>query len=133
VEAALERAVELPEWEALAYLLERIVAELRRERYLFQAILREARFLLELPATQRELARLFGVGLLASRRARARLALPRPELDAWLVGRMLAPAALDVALANVSAAARAELTRELARLAFRMLQARDPEAPRAAR
>jgi AcrR family transcriptional regulator len=131
VEAALERASALPDWEALSFLLDHIVGALRRERRLFQVLLREARFLLERPETQRQVARLFGVGLLASRRARGRLALPRPELDAWLVGRMLAAAALDVALADVPAAARTELTRELARLAFRMLQGRDPDSARA--
>jgi hypothetical protein len=39
---------------------------------------------------------------------------------------MLANAVLDIALAEVSPGGRAELTHELARLAFRMAHGRDP-------
>jgi AcrR family transcriptional regulator len=126
VEAALKRTAALPEWDAMVFLVDSIVSELSRERRLFQVLLREARFLLELPETQRQIAELFGLGRVASRRARTRVALPRPEIDAWLIGRMLANAVLDIALADVSPGARAELTHELARLAFRMVHGRDP-------
>ena len=54
------------------------------------------------------------------------IALPHPVADTWLVGRMLAHAVVDVALAGRGDPPRELLTREIARLAFRMVQGRDP-------
>jgi len=51
-----------------------------------------------------------------------------PEEDAWLISEMLYNAILEVAFLDVSERKRAELTKELARLTYRMAVGRDPEA-----
>ncbi len=124
VSEGIEAASRLPEWEAAAFLIGRIVERVRAQRSLFRVLLRDAPFLREQPETRRALAELFDLGRLAGERAR--VALPHPAVDAWLIARMLANAVLDIALAEGDDPPPALLTRELARLAFRMAQGRDP-------
>lgn len=133
LDAALATAAHLPEGDAIAFLLGRIIAAVRAERGLYRVLLRgDAAFLRELPETRRAIAALFDVGRRAGLGARDRIALPHPVADTWLVGRMLAHAVVDVALAGGGDPPRELLTREVARLAFRMIQGRDPK-PRARR
>jgi AcrR family transcriptional regulator len=123
----LEVAASLPEGEAITFLLGRIVERARAERGLFRVLLRgDASFLRELPETRRAIGALFDLGRRAGEGARDRLALPHPAADTWLIGRMLAHAVVDIVLAEEDDPASALLTRELARLAFRMVHGRDP-------
>jgi hypothetical protein len=57
------------------------------------------------------------------------LALPALEADAWLIGRMVANAVLEIAFLDAPTPERAALVEELSRLTFRMLRARDIDAP----
>jgi len=130
VEAELAGALALGDAAVAAdRLLRRIVAEVSADRALYRVLLREARFLRELPETRRALAALFALGRVGSERARDRIALPHLEADAWLIGRMVAHAVLEIAFLDERAADRELLIRELVRLTFRMVHARDPGQP----
>lgn len=114
--------------DALRFLLTRIVRRVTADRALYRVLLREAPFLRELPATRRALAAIFGLGRAPVDRVQRGSARVAPDaLDSGLVGRMLASAVLDIALHEEGARSRSEQTEELARLAHRMLFARDPE------
>lgn len=126
VAEGLEEALRRPEDEGVVFLLGLIVERVAAEKNLFRALLREAPFLRELPETRRAIADLFGLGPLARERALHAMASIEEAGDTWLMGRMLAGAVLDIAFAERGAPARAELVRELARLAFRMFAGRDP-------
>lgn len=57
-----------------------------------------------------------------------RLNLPMPEEDAWLIAHMLSATMLQIAFLEASDEQRATLTRELARLTYRMGMGRDSSA-----
>lgn len=128
VDAALDEAIRRPEGEGLAFLLAFIVDRVAAQRALFRALLREAPFLREIPETQRAIASFFDLGALARRRAKHQRMSTEPAVDGWLMNRMLASGVLDIAFAESDAPARRALVRELARLAFRMFEGRDPKA-----
>ena len=126
VAASLATASQLPEGEAIAFLLDAIIERVRADRGLYRVLLRgDAAFLRKLPETRRAIAALFELGRSAGLGAGPRIALPHPVADTWLVGRMLAHAVVDVALAGKGDPPRELLSREIARLAFRMVQGRD--------
>jgi AcrR family transcriptional regulator len=127
VTGALEAALPLDEADALDLLIRRIVAAIAADRALYRTLLREEPFLRALPQTRRALATLFDLGRVASERARHRVNLPQLPVDAWLIGRMVANAALEIAFREDDAPDRELLVVELVRLTFRMLHARDPE------
>jgi AcrR family transcriptional regulator len=128
VTAALEAAAKLPEVDAIAFLLGAIIDRVRADRGLYRVLLRgDATFLRKLPETQRAIATLLELGRRAGLGAADRIALPHPVADTWLAGRMLGHAVVDVALAGKGDPPRELLTRELARLAFRMVRGRDPQ------
>jgi AcrR family transcriptional regulator len=122
----LDEAAELGDWEGVRLLVGRIVERVTADRRLFRVLLRDAPFLRERPETQRAIGELFGLSRLAGRRARGRTALRDPAADSWLIGRMLASAVLDIAFHEGRAADRRARADELARLAYRMVMARDP-------
>lgn len=131
VEAELEAALALDDpVVAIDRLLRRILAEVSADRALYRALFREARFLRALPETERSLAALLALVRAGSERARDRIALPAPEADAWLIVRMTAQAVLEIAFLDERAPDRELLIRELVRLTFRMVHARDPEGRR---
>jgi AcrR family transcriptional regulator len=125
VEAGLAEAPALSPYDALDRLLRRIVRTVAADRALYRTLLGEARFLRELPETRRALGAFFELGRLATERARDRIALPDPAADAWLIGRMLAHGVLEIVARDRGGLSRERLTRELVRLTFRMLHARD--------
>jgi hypothetical protein len=98
------------------------------ERALFRVVLRDVPVLRELPQTRRAIAVFFELGRVRAARAGGELALPVPEADAWLIGRMVANALLEIAFAEGGDPDPAVLVDELARLTFRMLRARDIDA-----
>jgi AcrR family transcriptional regulator len=110
-------------------LVRRIVEAVSAERELYRALLRETRFLQSLPETRSAMAALFALGRGGTARAGARVALPYPEEDSWLIGRMVSNAVLEIAFLGRGGPDRELLIRELVRLTHRMIHARDPEAP----
>jgi AcrR family transcriptional regulator len=133
VEAALDEALRRSESDGLLLLLTLIVDRVVADRALFRALLREAPFLREVPEIQRAIGRLFDLGPLARERARNRTVSLEAAGETWLMSRMLAGAALDIAFADADAPARKVLVRELARLGFRMFAGRDPNPPQRTR
>jgi AcrR family transcriptional regulator len=132
VSAALEAALSLDEGEALGLLIRRIIAAISADRALYRTLLREEPALRALPQTRRLLATLFDLGRGAGERARHRVRLPHLPVDSWLIGRMVANGALEIAFLEDDAPDRELLVGELIRLTFRMLHARDLERDPAA-
>jgi AcrR family transcriptional regulator len=134
VQAGLESALsERDSARATELLVRRIVAAVGADRHLFRALLRETRLLGALPDARRAIDAFFELGRAGSERASARVALPHPDADSWLIGRMLAHAVLEIAFAPRGAPARELLVAELVRLTHRLIHGRDPEARSAAR
>jgi AcrR family transcriptional regulator len=128
VEAELDASLALDDPVAATdRLLRALVTAVSADRELYRALLREAPFLRTLPETRRALAALFALGRVGSERARGRVSLPHLEADAWLIGRMVAHAVLEIAWLDEGAPSRELLTRELVRLTFRMIHGRDPD------
>lgn len=125
VAAALQATTALDSEAGVRLLVARLVDLVAADRALFRLLLHDAPILRELTATRQALAAFGALGRAGAMRAGARLALPAPEADAWLIGRMVASAVLDLAFLDDPAQDRALLVRELSRLTYRMLYARD--------
>lgn len=121
VESALAEASALDADDAVRLLVARLVDAVAADRALFRVLLREAPELRDLPDTTRALAALFELGRAAAARAGDRIDLPEPDADAWLIGRMVANAVLEIAFLEAASPQREVLVAELARLTFRML------------
>lgn len=131
VESALAMARTLEPAAAVRLLVARLTDAVTADRALFRVLLREAPALRELPETKRAMAAFFELGRIGAGRAGAELDLPSPDADAWLIGRMVANAVLEIAFLEQGTPSRALLVEELARLTFRMLRGRDIDvAPR---
>jgi AcrR family transcriptional regulator len=129
VESALAEAQALDAATAVQLLVERLVAAVTADRALFRVLLREAPMLRDLPETRRAVDAFFALGRVAAERAGARIDLPAPDADVWLIGRMVANAVLEIAFLDAPEPDRDVLVEELARLTFRMLRGRDIDAP----
>jgi len=110
---------------ALDRLIRRIVRAVAADRALYRVLLREARFLRDSPETRRAVETFFELGSIATQRAKRRVALSDPSADAWLIGRMLAHAVLEIVWTR-GEPSRERLTEALVRLTYRMLLGRDP-------
>jgi AcrR family transcriptional regulator len=124
VQQALAQAADLDAYAALDLLIRRIVRAVADDRALYRVLLREAKFVRHHRGTRRALASFFELGELAARRARGRVALPDPPADAWVIGRMLAHAVLEIVFTR-GEPSRERLTEALVRATCRMLLARD--------
>jgi len=125
VAAALQATRSLDSEAGVRLLIARLVDLVAADRALFRLLLHDAPILRELPATRQALGAFAALGRAGAMRAGTRLALPAPEVDAWLIGRMVASAVLDLAFLDDPAHDRSLLVHELARLTYRMLFARD--------
>jgi hypothetical protein len=123
-EAAAESAA-LPDFRAIEHLLRAGVAALGAPENAFQVLLRQAPFVLRLPVFREARATLDGLCQGIRKGAGARVSLPEPQVDAWLLSQMLFSAMLEIAGLETSAADRETRVRELARLTFRMAMGRD--------
>ena len=94
----------------------------------FKALLREAPFVLRLPAFHEARKALDLLSQDIRRKAGDQLRLPEPQADAWLISQMLFSAMLEIAFLDNSEAERALLVRQLAQLTFRMAVGRDASA-----
>lgn len=124
VKAGLAEAETLDAYAALDLLLRRIVRAVADDRALYRVLLREAVFVRDSRETRRALESFFELGRLASQRAAARIALPDPPADAWVIGRMLAHAVLEIVWTH-GEPSRERRIASLIRLTYRMLAARD--------
>ncbi|MDO8290160.1 MAG: TetR/AcrR family transcriptional regulator [Parvibaculum sp.] len=125
---ALIPASSMRPWEGVAHILESAVATMVAERDVYHALLRQIPFVRQLPAVRASRAAMTDFTQMIRVRSADVLNLPAPEMDAWLISQMLSNAILEIAFRNTDAATRAVLTRELARLTYRMAVGRDPEA-----
>lgn len=127
MEQAFSEASGMEPWPAVVHMTSRAVGALVAERDVFRVLLRQVPFVPMLPAVVETRAALAALSQRVRIRAAGALDLPMPEEDAWLISEMLYNAILEVAFLDVSERKRAELTKELARLTYRMAVGRDPE------
>ena len=128
MEAAFAEAAGRDPWPAVIHMTSRAVGSLAEDREVFRVLLRQVPFVPQLPAVVETRAALAALSQRVRIRAAGALDLPMPEEDAWLISEMLYNAILEVAFLDVGEKKRAELTKELARLTYRMAVGRDPEA-----
>ncbi|MEQ8266612.1 MAG: helix-turn-helix domain-containing protein [Parvibaculum sp.] len=132
VEANMEEAFAvargLGPWAGVSHMTARAVAAMADERDVFRVLLRQVPFVPLLPVVIETRAALAALSQRVRIEAADALDLPMPEEDAWLISEMLYNAILEIAFLEVSERKRAELTKELARLTYRMAVGRDPEA-----
>ena len=128
MEEAFAEAAGRDPWPAVIHMTSRAVGALVAERDIFRVLLRQVPFVPQLPVVVETRAALAALSQRVRIHAADALDLPMPEEDAWLISEMLYNAILEVAFLDVSERKRAELTKELARLTYRMAVGRDPEA-----
>lgn len=128
MEEAFTEARGLGPWAGVSHMTARAVAAMADERDVFRVLLRQVPFVPLLPVVVETRAALAALSQRVRIEAADALDLPMPEEDAWLISEMLYNAILEVAFLDVGERKRAELTKELARLTYRMAVGRDPEA-----
>lgn len=128
MEEAFAEARGLGPWAGVSHMTARAVAAMADERDVFRVLLRQIPFVPLLPVVVETRAALAALSQRVRIEAAGALDLPMPEEDAWLISEMLYNAILEVAFLDVGERKRAELTKELARLTYRMAAGRDPEA-----
>lgn len=95
------------------------------EQAVFRVMVSEAPHLLKTPEVIEAQRVLIELSQDVRELAADRLSLPMPEEDAWLIAHMLSATMLQIAFVDVPSDRRAVLTRELARLTYRMGMGRD--------
>lgn len=122
--ARLDASLAIPKLdEAADFLIRGLVDLLVSDRELYRVVLFDVPFSNRLPAMQRALAELFALARASGERAVDRVSLPDLDADTWLIARMLYQAVLEIAFAEPGAPDTETLTRELVRLALRMMRA----------
>lgn len=120
----------LAEFEGVEHMLQSGVASMAEERAVFDVLVREAAFVFELPVVREARSILLDMSQEVRKTAGHRLNLPMPERDAWLISQMLGAAMREIAILDANEEHRRRLTRELARLTYRMAVGRDVPAER---
>lgn len=121
--ARLDASLAMPNLEEAAdFLIRGLVDLLLSDRELYRVVLLEVPFSNRLPAMQRAIAELFALARAGGERAVDRVSLPDLDADTWLIARMLYQAILEIAFAEPGAPDTETLTRELVRLALRMMR-----------
>lgn len=127
MEKAFAEASSMEPWPAVQHMTDCGVRSLVEDRAVFRVLLREVPFVPHLPAVREARAALSALSQRVRIRAGDALDLPMPKEDVWLLSGMLYNATLEIAFLETSEKKRAELTKELARLTYRMAVGRDPE------
>jgi AcrR family transcriptional regulator len=127
MEQAFADASRMEPWPAVLHMTDCGVRSLVDERAVFRVLLRQVPFVPRLPMVMEARAALSALSQRVRIRAGDALDLPMPKEDVWLISGMLYNATLEIAFLETSEKKRAELTRELARLTYRMAVGRDPE------
>lgn len=126
MERAVDEAAEMPAFQGVEHLLAAGIDSLGAPENALEVLLRDAPFVMQLPAFRETRETLTGLCQDISIRAADRLSLPEPAIDAWLISQMLFSAMLEIAFLKGSDAERLALRRQLAFLTFRMAMGRDP-------
>jgi AcrR family transcriptional regulator len=128
---ALEHCVaaDLDDLAGVEHMLLSGLQVLRSEQAVFRVLIYQVRPLFRLPVVQEARAALIELSQEIREMAGERLNLPMPQRDAWLIAQMLSAAMLEISRLKTSDEQRVQMTRELARLTFRMAVGRDPAAP----
>lgn len=130
-EAAMREALRecvawsLPRLDGVEHMLMSGLKVLVAEQAVFRELLWQAAFVLQLPVVKEARNSLIGLSQEVREISRG-LNLPMPESDAWLISQMTSAAMLEIACLETTDEDRTRLTRELARLTYRMALARDP-------
>lgn len=120
----------MKELEGAEYMLLCGLEVLVAERAVFRVLVYQAPFVFQLPVVREARAALIELAQHVRAVAGDRLNLPMGEGDAWLIAQMLSSAMLEIACLDATDEQRRRLTRELARLAYRMAIGADtPSAP----
>lgn len=115
-------------WAGVRHMVTVAVGSLVEERDVFRVLLRQVPFVPLLPVMVSSREAMAALSQRVRIAAGGALDLPMPEEDAWLISEMLYNALLEIAFLDVGAERRHMLTKELARLTYRMAVGRDPEA-----
>lgn len=110
----------MEELEGAEYMLMSGVEVLLAERAVFRVLVHQAPFVFQLPAVREARGALIELSRDVRAVAGGRVNLPAPEGDGWLIAQMLSSAMLEIACLDASDEQRRRLTRELARLTYRM-------------
>jgi len=113
-------AERMDELEGTEFMLLSGLEVLVTERAVFRVLVHQAPFVFQLPAVREARGALIELSQDVRAVAGDRLNLPMPEGDAWLIAQMLSSAMLEIACLDASDEQRRRLTRELARLTYRM-------------
>nr|WP_205305346.1 TetR/AcrR family transcriptional regulator [Parvibaculum indicum] len=115
-------------WAGVRHMVTVAVGSLVEERAVFRVLLRQVPFVPQLPVMVSSREAMAALSQRVRIAAGGALDLPMPEEDAWLISEMLYNALLEIAFLDIGPERRQMLTRELARLTYRMAVGRDPEA-----
>jgi AcrR family transcriptional regulator len=118
----------MTEFQGVRHLLRAGVSALGAPQNVFKVLLRDAPFVLRLPVFHEARATLDMLCQEIGRNAGARINLPSPQVDAWLISQMLFNAMLEIAFLNAVEAEREHHIHELTRLTYRMAVGHDPSA-----
>lgn len=128
-QAAIE-AGELDQLAGVEHVLRTGVAALNAPENGLRRLVREAPFVLGLPEVLDALSGLDRLCQDIAEADAARINLPEPLINAWLISQMLFSAMIGIADVEAGDADRETRIRELARLIFRMAVGRDPSEAR---
>lgn len=120
IEADLRTALQKEGLESTQFLIGRLVAVVTPDRELYRVLLRELPALRERDEVRLALDQVFEVGRLGAQRAGAKIDLPDPAADVWLLIQMVGSAIIEICFADAGDEEKQRLIRELARLTFRM-------------
>jgi len=120
IEADLRTALQKEGLESTQFLIGRLVAVVTPDRELYRVLLRELPALRERDEVRLALDKVSEVGRLGAQRAGAKIDLPDPAADVWLLIQMVGSAIIEICFADTGAEDKQRLIRELARLTFRM-------------
>lgn len=126
MEQAIEEAAAMPAFQGTEHLLTTGIDTLGAQENALEVLLRDAPFVMQLPAFRQARETLTGLCQDIRVRAAGRLSLPDPSADTWLISQMLFSAMMEIAFLKAPEAQRRSLRRELAHLTFRMAMGRDP-------
>lgn len=124
---AFVAASRLDAWNGVAHLTGEAVSAIAADRVVFHVLLRQISFVQQLPAVEEARAAMTALAQTIRVQAGDVLHLPMPEQDAWLIAQMLYNTILEIAFLDIDEADRKHMTRELARLVYRMAVGRDPD------
>lgn len=129
----MERAVSetrgMAPFEGVEHLLGAGIEAMGAPENAFKALMREAPFVLRLPAMKEAREALTALCQSIRVASAGTLNLADPETDTWLISQMLFNAMLEIAFLETSEAERARYRRELARLTCRMALGHDLPPP----